>query len=385
MSNIQIQFNNTQLNTGDTITGKLVCMFSSPKNFRKLYIRLKCKEHTSWTDSERYYDHHDKKHKTRYVNYTGTNTLFYQEVVLHGEGSLSAGHHVFPFSVKIPEHLPSSFVCSYGFIKHSIKGTMDRPWKLDLEDYRELQVMSPIKLSTFNSHIQEAVNLSDDKTLCCCCCASGPITLCLSLEKQGFVVGESINVKVYCLNMSNSNVNGITVIVKSNLDYKTTHPGVKYKHDSELVSSTGDTGVGAHGEREYNFVLDIPQSTPVYNFAGCDLFRSSHELKVCAAIPGMHNDFEIEQTIYLGHIPFNTISPIFPQPGFNAGPNVPIMPMPMPMPSNEGATAPVNNVAPSAPPKLLMSNEENSGDGNANELPPPSYNEAIQNTKINLN
>ncbi|XP_076262157.1 arrestin domain-containing protein 3-like, partial [Rhynchophorus ferrugineus] len=370
--------------TGDTITGKVVCNFNSGKQFRKISIRLKCQEQTEWTDTESHYNQHTKKNELRTITRTGHNDLYNNQIILQNEGTLPPGHYEYPISLQIPEHLPSSFKGSYGSIRYILKAVVDRPWKIDMEDILDLHIDSPIKLNNLPADVKDPVELSDEKTVGCFCCASGEITLTVSLERQAFAVGENIYVKTYCLNMSNANVVRLSYDVKSKLTYKTTSPSVDHKYDSELITQNVEGGVGAHSERECIVMLEIPPTSPVYNFTGCSLFKYHFELTVTAEISGCHTDIDLSKKIYLGHIPYNTAQypSQYPSPiGF-----LPPIPMPLPIPQNvptenqTGPSAPMEELTPSAPPKSILSNDSNTDNQTINEAPPPSYDEA---TSIN--
>ena len=44
---------------------------------------------------------------------------------------IEAGDYEYPFSFRLPDNIPSSFVGEHGKIAYSIKGVVDRPWRFD--------------------------------------------------------------------------------------------------------------------------------------------------------------------------------------------------------------------------------------------------------------
>jgi hypothetical protein len=46
---------------------------------------------------------------------------------------LPAGEHSFLFSMMLPYNLPSSFEGKYGYVRYTVKATLDRPWKFNHE------------------------------------------------------------------------------------------------------------------------------------------------------------------------------------------------------------------------------------------------------------
>lgn len=408
MSSVNLQLDSYQYYSGTIVRGKAVCYFRSNKDVRKVRIRLKGKEYTQWTGTETYYDSVERKHKTRHVEYYGSRDFLLRDNMVHGEGTMSAGEHVFPFEFPLPEDIPSTFQHGYGSIRFTVKVTVDRPWKTDYESEREITVISPIRLQKISSSFLQPAEYSDEKTVCCFCCASGPVQVDVSLEKRAFVVGDRAGVRVYCMNMSNTNVDSVTAEIKMNMRFKTTHPSSDYKHDSELVTTSHNSGVGAHGEKTYNLSLEIPPSTVLPNFTGCELFSCDTTLKVTAAVSGCHTDIDIKTDVALAHesllsqsppmsAPYDpyciqpppsgfvqplTMSMPMPQPEFGNEPNKDLEPPPYPVPGYPaGPSAPQDFNAPSAPPPMNMAGNFSNQDGEKSgfELPPPSYDEAAKN------
>lgn len=73
-----------------------------------------------------------------------------------GEIEIPPGHHTYPFTCVLPPTLPSSFEGDYGYIRYTIKVTLDRPWKFDQETKKAFTILSPLDLNV-NSRLK--VNL----------------------------------------------------------------------------------------------------------------------------------------------------------------------------------------------------------------------------------
>jgi hypothetical protein len=57
------------------------------------------------------------------------------------------GQHAFPFSFVLPPSLPSSFEGGIGYVRYTIKGTIDRPWRFDDHTVLAYTVLSPLDLN----------------------------------------------------------------------------------------------------------------------------------------------------------------------------------------------------------------------------------------------
>lgn len=61
---------------------------------------------------------------------------------------------------------------------------------------------------------------------------------------------------------------------------KVTHPRYNYKEEEDDLLKQMETGVGAHGDRDYNFELRLPENLELPNFACSELFSQWFKLKV---------------------------------------------------------------------------------------------------------
>jgi len=69
-----------------------------------------------------------------------------------GKLHLKEGEHVYPFSVSLPDHLPSTFEEEYGRVQYTAKVVINVPW--DIKKGKEI---------TFE--VISALNLNDDPSL----------------------------------------------------------------------------------------------------------------------------------------------------------------------------------------------------------------------------
>lgn len=60
---------------------------------------------------------------------------------------MPAGTHIYPFSVNLIPNLPSSFEGSYGYVRYTVKTTIDRPWKFNQDSKAAFTVVSHLDLN----------------------------------------------------------------------------------------------------------------------------------------------------------------------------------------------------------------------------------------------
>jgi hypothetical protein len=66
-----------------------------------------------------------------YVKYCLYNITYYAVSVF--QKVLPAGEHSFPFSMILPDQLPSSFEGQYGYVRYTVEATIDQHLKDDHE------------------------------------------------------------------------------------------------------------------------------------------------------------------------------------------------------------------------------------------------------------
>jgi hypothetical protein len=80
-----------------------------------------------------------------YVKYCFYNVTFY--AVSGMTEMLPAGEHSFRFSMMLPNHLPSSYEGQCGYVRYTVKATLDRPWKFDHEVKAAFTVLLHVDLN----------------------------------------------------------------------------------------------------------------------------------------------------------------------------------------------------------------------------------------------
>ncbi|GLH03694.1 uncharacterized protein GBIM_09561, partial [Gryllus bimaculatus] len=112
-----------------------------------------------------------------------------------GEITLPPGEHYYPFSLILPQTLPSSFEGQLGHVRYICKGLVLRPWRFDHECKFAFTVLNPLDLN-FEPNLQDPLHSTRETYLGCCCCRSGPLTLVVSSKLQGYVPGQKIQAVV---------------------------------------------------------------------------------------------------------------------------------------------------------------------------------------------
>ena len=113
-------------------------------------------------------------------------------VYLWGTGAetLAPGKHEFPYTFHLPTDIPSSHEDFYGHIRYIL--TTALPTR-NGEVIRQKRVNIRGIVDVDRPDLLHSLNDSDSKTLSCCCCfTSAPIELSASIDRGGYLSGESI-------------------------------------------------------------------------------------------------------------------------------------------------------------------------------------------------
>ncbi|CAG9760809.1 unnamed protein product [Ceutorhynchus assimilis] len=293
---------------GSVIHGRVLFDTDSEIAMRGIRITLSCNEHTEWIGTESYYDTTTNEQKSRDTLFTGDKevTSINQWVYgdQHASTSLPPGQHMYQFAFTLPQNIPGTYRCEKGSIIWKLVATVDRQMAFDNQDQMIIVVQSPVDLNFIaRPDDLEPSMYSDEKTVCCWCCAQGPISMDVELTKRVLVPTEPVQIKMTLSNMSNTNVEGVSVELKQIFSYKVDTPNRDDRQDTHILIDLKDVGLGAHGEHTFLFNVNLPPNVNLPNFAQCGLFSVEYVYKAIAQLPSMHNNLEVTMHPKVGNIP----------------------------------------------------------------------------------
>ncbi|XP_043269936.1 arrestin domain-containing protein 3-like [Venturia canescens] len=271
---------------GEIITGNVIVDLGRPKNIRALKVRIKGTAKVQWSETSG----SGKDSETDW--YRAEEQYFRLEAVLFGQTangdsvSLEAGHHAYPFSFCLPHNIPSSFECSDGSVRYSIKAIMDRPWKFDHQVTLAFTVEAPYDLNEVPTATSDVVD-EDMDSFCCPlvpCIGMGSMKYHFYLPARGFAVGEAIEAKVKIENGSRS----VDVVkLKLNLEQKIKlYARTKTKKHQNTIQKTKQLGPFGH-KIETTLNLQVP-AVPLSNLKHCGIIDVEYRLAFHIVVSGCH-------------------------------------------------------------------------------------------------
>ncbi|XP_055604276.1 arrestin domain-containing protein 17 [Uranotaenia lowii] len=334
-----------------------------------IIIKFSGEAETKWNTVESKTDQEGKQYEST-TNLTGQEEYFQiQYYLLGGKNSkeidLPPGSHTYPFTCALPPTLPSSFEGEWGFVRYTIKVTLDRPWKFDQDVKMAFTVISPVDLN-LNPRVSEPFKLELEKTFCCFCCKSGPLSLIVHVPVTGFVSGQTIPMTVECDNASNVTVNTIKLSLRKKLSFHVHNPRRETRQNTETIKEISFGPVEPGGSQTWAKEITIPPLPPS-NLVNCGIIDVDYDISVDTACSGMHISPEGIIPIVLGTVPLASFRPPAP---YTDNPPV----------ETDPSMLPTQPVSPASPPNgaggAMGWNVVNGGESMYPNIPPPTFAEA---------
>ncbi|CAK1542140.1 unnamed protein product [Leptosia nina] len=334
-------FLDNQWNTyyaGQTVNGRIEYVFDSPKKVRGIHVKFKGEAHTEWSESKQEEDSDGKTQSTDTLH-TGNEEYFQISYYLLGSNTgneieIPAGKQVYNFTCALPPVLPSSFEGEHGFVRYTVKVTLDRPWKFDQETKMAFTVINALDLN-LNTSYREPIHFQMEKTFCCFCCASPPLSVDVRAPVSGYCPGQVIPLTIDIENKSNVQLHLIKVFLRKVVTYRATSPTTATKKSKDIVLTIQEGPAPAGCTKHINLNMEVPPIPPS-NLVNCSIIDLDYDLKVECVVSGMHFNLKDKKYITIGTVPLV---------GVGATPSAPIMPDT----PNQPAVLPVSPGEPAQP------------------------------------
>ncbi|XP_026465295.1 arrestin domain-containing protein 17-like [Ctenocephalides felis] len=229
----------------------------------------------------------------------------------------------------LPALLPCSYEGGTGFVRYTIKVTLDRPWKFDQTSKAAFTVISALDLN-MDPRYRLPVMMESSKTFWCGC-TSGPLFVSVQLPQSGYAPGQEIPVACNISNDSRVNVEFVQIKITKIAKFHSRHPHKIKQKSSDLVTVTAE-GVPKFNKISITKNIQVPVIPPSL-LQNCSIIDIDYVIKVTASIGGCHRSLRISLPLTIGTVPiidryeqsnigFTSIAPSAPpittQPGSSA-------------------------------------------------------------------
>ncbi|XP_028167471.1 arrestin domain-containing protein 2 [Ostrinia furnacalis] len=314
--------------------------------FAGIHVKFKGEAHTEWYESKQEENAQGKTESTDTLH-SGSEEYFQISYYLLGSNTgneieIPSGKQVYSFTCTLPPVLPSSFEGEHGYVRYTVKVTLDRPWKFDQETKMAFTVINALDLN-LNPSYREPIRIQIEKTFCCFCCASPPLSVDVQAPVSGYCPGQVIPIQVDVENKSNVQLHLVKIFLRKVVTYRATSPSTATKKVKNVVLMVQEGPAPAGTTKHWELKLEIPPIPPS-NLVNCNIIDLDYDFKVECVVPKMHLNMRDKKYITIGTVPLVGVGQAAPAPGDSAqySPSQPAV-----LPVDPGQ--PAQPTAPSAP------------------------------------
>uniref|UniRef100_UPI00398EBBD3 arrestin domain-containing protein 5-like n=1 Tax=Pristiophorus japonicus TaxID=55135 RepID=UPI00398EBBD3 len=282
---------------------------------------------------------HKKQNKSNPAKYRSISLLIIISKLLEDhdaeglEQVLHAGPHIFHFSYKLDDALPSSFKGSHGRIRYYVRafctateGTLAQVEKdVNVQETFNLNLDPSNKVSTscegfWDCSVSDAICtlclqfpliLAAEKDISYWCWNFPGIAVSVTVDKSGFVPGEDIIITSEINNRTSRNLRLISYSVGTEIKYKAFVQEAFCDHYREFIEKLELKKVQAVIEAPPRQVtkilgsLQLPKPMFISDMSRCKIISMSYELQVTIPIPGHRVMVTASAPIKIGTTPIH--------------------------------------------------------------------------------
>ncbi|XP_076853829.1 arrestin domain-containing protein 3-like [Brachyhypopomus gauderio] len=312
-----VKENNT-FTCGDFINGRVILEVTKEVKIDSLYVKFKGDANVRWSERRNDQTHVYSSHE----RYFKLKQFFIQDpskkgkidpgaIIITGEtysNMVKPGSHVFPFSFQVPQgNMPASFKGHYGSVKYILEVTLDRSWKIDRTDTKEIIFVPGINSIGPNLMIPQS-GATDKKMKLF---TSGSASIRATMDKMGCMQGEIIKVSTDVDNSSSRDLK-----LKYSLEQKQTFCAQgRHKYCTNTIFKVVGDPVPSGSKQTVVTQLTIPPNLEL-TIMNCGIIKVEYILKVYLDVP-YASDPEIQFPVVI--LPAGLFLPPLPsQQGFQA-------------------------------------------------------------------
>ncbi|CAK9830311.1 Arrestin domain-containing protein 3 [Anthophora retusa] len=292
---------------GDTVTGSIILEIAREKNIRGLTLSAKGMATVQWYENETQHDSTHNTTNTTSVSYHNSEEYFrfkYNILGSHNSNhkmTIDGGFYKYPFSFQLPYSIPSSFEHTDGYVRYTVKATIDRPWKFNHECKAAFTVISSLNL---NEYRQDCMGIDDESThnFCCCCICffkRDSLNLRIRAPSSGYVPGQIINTIInHTLSSNAVRIASFSIILEQEIEFHATAKTKTDRSNIKISKRLGPFSVAG----QLNLELLVPPLPPS-KLEYCSIIDINYRLKIQAQVSGPHCNVVKKYPLTIGTVP----------------------------------------------------------------------------------
>ena len=185
-------------------------------------LRVKILGHESatvaYTETERYTDHEGKSQTREITRHATQSCIFYNHddcIFVFTQGQVSKGRYEFPFSVRLPDNLPSSYSGPSCYVRYTLEVRLDRPGMTHWDVTNTITI--PVAKGVPRPDPHPLLMGPNNAAISFCCKSTGFISLGAMSTKPSLTPGEEVKLYYGIANNSHTKVKAVSVTIYEKL------------------------------------------------------------------------------------------------------------------------------------------------------------------------
>lgn len=211
-----------------------------------------------------------------------------------------AGNHGFQFDYTLPRDLPSSYEGRWGSVKYSVKATLSRPGRFDIERDAELTVSAHLDLNDDTDFARPIGGLGEFNPGLMCF-RSGPIGVELRVHRRGYVSGDRIQLSADVENTSAYKLRRCRIALMQHVTYRS---GRKLRKTTTCVTAVDKDDVLPRTTAHWhNDSVAVPDDLPPSSMKSQRNIDIRYTLAVVMRYSRWSTEFSLPVTVVIGTVP----------------------------------------------------------------------------------
>jgi hypothetical protein len=286
---------------GDVVAGQVQLELNAEIKIRGVKLFLQGISRVSWDEQKSYTKGSSSQVSNKNVDIYLDEPLM---VLSRVEGNiLKSGRYDWPFTVRLPPYVPSTYDGQFGKVMYWAKAVLDRPWKGDNEFTRPFTVLGQLDLNTETEARKPIEGISETQAGNMCFKA-GPVSGHIALKQRGFTSGENIPFVVKISNKSTKCLKNVRVNLSQQVTFRANN---QTRRQNTMLKGCQWRDVNAGEVVTWEDSLkNIPAAPPSRLGAGCKSIDVKYMVSLVAKPnPGVPLEVPVEVTI--GTVPLRKL------------------------------------------------------------------------------
>ncbi|XP_026465157.1 arrestin domain-containing protein 2-like [Ctenocephalides felis] len=225
-----------------------------------------------------------------------------------GQGAtvLSPGIHSFPFKLGLPLGLPSTFLGKHGWVQYYCRAALREPHGVTHKNQQVFIVMNPVDLNLEPPVLAQPYRCAVSHKVGGVACVGGGALVCdVSLDRGGYVPGETVLINATVTNDSGITIKNIRAALTETIEYKAQGKIVRTERRELAAITRGGRIRPGETCKWRKEPLHVPPLPPT-NLRGCHLMDVKYDVYFIIEPKSLDKEVKLQLPIVVATYPLRT-------------------------------------------------------------------------------